>query len=363
MNIAGKALLIDWNGYMKISSENRKTPFRVCVSFLKRKFRRIKITLTLILPDLSHRDSLPEFPEDQQILPFEKYRNNPIISTTNLLAENIVYDKAAQKYWMVFSDFNDHSIGLACSSDLVNWRLYENNPVLAKSGDGWDDLAVSAPHLLYDNAQASYYLYYAGQNAASRVVAIGLAQATQVTGPYQKYKGNPILWPKVGWESMGIHEPYVMHDSKQERYIMFYMGNSTAWVEPTEQIGYAIALSPEGPWERFPGNPVLRFDSTPYDSGTIADPAIYYQGDTWYIFYSCSSTKHLPWRIAYATSTDLISFVKRGIGLDLGPIGSWDHRNAHRGAVQRFGDYLYLSYTGWPYRLGMAKMPASELGL
>ena len=86
MNIAGKALLIDWNGYMKISSENRKTPFRVCVSFLKRKFRRIKITLTLILPDLSHRDSLPEFPEDQQILPFEKYRNNPIISTTNLLA-------------------------------------------------------------------------------------------------------------------------------------------------------------------------------------------------------------------------------------------------------------------------------------
>lgn len=300
-------------------------------------------------------------PEVHQSLPFEKYPNNPIISKTKLLAENIVFDKATQRYWMVFSDFNDLSIGLAYSSDLVNWALYENNPTLTKSSDGWDDFMVSAPHLLYNRRQGFYYLYYAGQNTTTRVVAVGFAIATQITGPYRKYEGNPILWPSAGWETTGVHEPYVFQDGENEIYIMFYVGNSTTWDEPTEQVGYATASSPEGPWKRFPGNPVLRFDSTPYDSGTIADPAIYEHEGTYYIFYSCSSTKHHPWRIAYATSADLIKFTKRGIVLDLGYSGSWDHKNAHRGAVQRFGDYLYLCYTGWPYRLGMARMLASEL--
>jgi hypothetical protein len=38
--------------------------------------------------------------------PFDKYTTNPVISTTQLLAENIVYDDSTGKYWMVFSNCN-----------------------------------------------------------------------------------------------------------------------------------------------------------------------------------------------------------------------------------------------------------------
>jgi len=51
--------------------------------------------------------------------PFQKYSTNPVVATAGLLAENIVYDDATSKYWMVFSNFTNGSVGLAYSTDLL----------------------------------------------------------------------------------------------------------------------------------------------------------------------------------------------------------------------------------------------------
>ena len=249
-----------------------------------------KITLTafliiILVSLLCSCVSLPtSAPEVQQSLSFEKYPNNPIIPKTNLLAENIVFDKAKQRYWMVISDYNNRSVGLVCSSDLVNWALYENNPILTKSSDGWDDHMVNAPQLLYDKTQGLYYLYYAGQNKGYHSCGNWVSNSHSDHSPYQKYEGSPIFWPSAGWETMGVHEPYIFRDGEKETYILFNMGNSTAWDAPTEQVGYAMASFPEGPWKRFPGNPVLEFDSTPYDRSTIAEPSVYEQEGTYCVF-------------------------------------------------------------------------------
>ena len=302
---------------------------------------------------------------NQAVLPFKKYVTNPIIKKSNLLAENIVFDKETNLYWMVHSNYNynDRSIGLAYSSDLCKWQLYNSNPILMKSNSGWDDFMVSAPHLFFDTKSDAYDLYYAGLNQkdTGNYVALGVAISPKVIGPYLKYECNPILVPRDTWETKGVNEPFVFWDERIASYVLFYMGNSTNWPEPTEQIGYAMSLSPLGLWSRYSQNPVLRFDATTYDKECLADPSIYIQDGVYYIFYACGTTKHKPWRTAYATSKDLIHFVKKGIALDYGPKGSWDHITAFRGAVQKFGDYLYFSYTGWPYRLGMAKMPAASL--
>ena len=64
-------------------------------------------------------NSLPASFDVPPIGPFQKYSTNPVVATAGLLAENIVYDDATSKYWMVFSNFTNGSVGLAYSTDLL----------------------------------------------------------------------------------------------------------------------------------------------------------------------------------------------------------------------------------------------------
>ncbi|MDD3024610.1 MAG: hypothetical protein PHE26_12000 [Syntrophomonadaceae bacterium] len=133
----------------------------------------------------------------------------------------------------------------------------------------------------------------------------------------------------------------------------------------TEQVGYATASSPTGPWTKSSLNPVIPFGTNGvYDAGTVADPMVYKMNGTYYITYAASSTKLKPWIQAYATTDDFVTFKKQNIILGEGDDGAWDGNNAHRGAISRFGDYYYFSYTGHDgnvyYRMGLAKQYAKN---
>lgn len=78
--------------------------------------------------------------------------------------------------------------------------------------------------------------------------------------------------------------------------------------------------------------------------GTSHDPCVLRHGDEWVMFYfGLCSDGHA--RNAYARSSDLKSWQKGGVLVDVGPPGSIDSLHAHKPAVIRDGERLFHFYT------------------
>ncbi len=293
---------------------------------------------------------------------WRKLTNSPLIAdgrpstrqASGFLAENIVFDPATNKYWMVFSNFTDQSIGIAWSPDMLSWTIdqLELIPSLPETSQ--------APHLLFD--AGTWYLYYAKPYSTGS--AIYVATCSTPNGSYANE--TLLLTPIPGtWEADRVMEQYVFLDD-DGIWKMFYMGDQFDAVGASqEQIGYATGPSPAGPFTRYASNPVIRFGLPgSYDGGVIADPHIVKFAGTYYIFYSCGFQVPRPWTTALAISTDLVSFWKQGVVLSYGDEGTWDNGEAVRGAITRVGDVWYFPYTGHngqSHSIGMAVLPAKGL--
>ena len=297
----------------------------------------------------------PRLVESPPIGPWEKSPDNPIVPIDDpgggdsLLAENMNYDEETGHYWLVFANYRNGSIGLVWSDDPGDPTAWH-----------WHGAIVSganSPHLIEQDG--TWYLFYADRSHGGPPYPIALATSDIVSGTYT-YAG-PVLTSTEPWEAYRVDEPYVFQRS-DGKWIMMYMGDAG---DTTEIVGYAQADDIEGPYVKFPDNPVIDFGvSGSIDAGTVADPwVVEFQGVS-YIGYTVSPTKHHPWRTSYVTTTNWITFTKSNeIILDLGMPGTWDEDNAFRGAVTRFGDVYYFPYTGstaspYVYRMGLATQPA-----
>jgi hypothetical protein len=286
------------------------------------------------------------------------------------MPENIVYDAATSKYWMVLDDTNSQ-IALASSTDLVNWTYYGDifNP--GNDPDG--------PHLLISGGR--YYLYYAvGTTYGS--VSIKYATASSITGPYTQ-QGTCLSTAGTlgtGWESGRVGEPYVFqlqnaHGSLAAgTWVMLYMGDSSSSSSSaSEQVGYATASSPAGPWTKYGSNPIIAFGpANSFYAGNVSDPFAYEMGSTLYIFFNAGKLAFEPanyaheWATnAYATTPDMVTFTVQNNVLGRGDSGAWDQAGAFRGAVQLFNNTYYMAYCGIgtigtysTYKAGMASMSA-----
>jgi len=86
------------------------------------------------------------------------------------------------------------------------------------------------------------------------------------------------------WDESGTIAPYVV--PHQDRFILFYTGFRNSDLN-TRQLGCAIACSPLGPWQRWPGNPVLHQspDSKAWDSGMLGDSNVLFREGKWWLYF------------------------------------------------------------------------------
>src|SRR5271157_507514 len=197
--------------------------------------------------------------------PFTKASGNPIVPLgdpgggQNLLAENIVYDSATGKYWMVFAALG-RGIGLAWSNTPADPTSWNWGGIVYNIGLGTATSWASC--LVHYNG--TWYIFFA--DFTKSPITISAITATSVTGPY----GSPtvVLQAAPGtWENCRLDEPYVFQRS-DGKWIMMYMGDSTGGggsgacnSSPTEQVGYASADTILGPYTKYAGNPVIPFGS------------------------------------------------------------------------------------------------------
>jgi beta-xylosidase len=104
--------------------------------------------------------------------------------------------------------------------------LGEKRIVLRNDLGSWEQGVVEAPWIVKPRGSSFYYLFYSAAHCCdgSGSYAVGVARATAVTGPYEKYGENPILHSNtgdVGFDGPGHCSVIESPDDPQE-WIIFY---------------------------------------------------------------------------------------------------------------------------------------------
>lgn len=141
--------------------------------------------------------------------------------------------------------------------------------VLAPRGPGfWDATTCHNPHI--QKVDNKYYLFYMGNsNGKTNTKRIGLATSDSLYGPWKR-SNKPLLEAgQIGaWDDHCTTNPaFVKHLNGQ--YWMYYKSWNTADYENATNLAirgnrkYGLAISDklEGPYFRYPGNPIVDFSS------------------------------------------------------------------------------------------------------
>jgi predicted GH43/DUF377 family glycosyl hydrolase len=118
-----------------------------------------------------------------------------------------------ETYYMFYNAKNSNvwpwyeQIGVAVSSDLLNWKRYEANPVIKVTKGAWDSNFVADPYVVRDDALwVMYYYGYNGKNARE-----GIAFSKDLFN-WEKYKEPIITNGKAGEiDEIHAHKPAVVY--------------------------------------------------------------------------------------------------------------------------------------------------------
>jgi len=148
----------------------------------------------------------------------------------------------------------------ATSPDGMEWT--EQDEAIGKGNNGdWDENGVFTPTILI--AEGRYYLFYTAvtkpfkQEHPPTPTAIGIAIADSPDGPWTKYDGNPVL--KTG--KPGEWDSCRVDDSclivRGGKYCLYYKGRQLGLSPAETKMGLAIADRPTGHYIKYPSNPVF----------------------------------------------------------------------------------------------------------
>lgn len=169
-----------------------------------------------------------------------------------------------------FSAINS-AIGVAYSQDGINWTKDTNNPIFEKGNIGeWDGSWIESPALHWDNISDEYKMWYNGVDTATWKVQIGLATSSDGVN-WTKHTGNPVLStsPWGDYDDMWIGTPSVLFNGNE--YEMWYSGtssssyNSSTGDFDTISICYATSINGVN-WVKHQNNPLFHTFTAPYDS-------------------------------------------------------------------------------------------------
>lgn len=239
------------------------------------------------------------------------------------------------------------------------WTKYPANPVFQESGVGgtFDELGVVFPCVI--RVGNAFYMYYGGQQLGGDAFgnSIGVAESPDGITWTRMNAGLPILTPTGGaWDQSIVRNPAVIYDEVAGIYKMWYIGIDTVPAPDVWQIGYATANNPDGPWTKWPANPI--YNPNP---GAInwAGMAVLRMGNLYYMalpngaitqyeaHYSANGTAWTNWSAAWATPL-----------IGLGGVGAWDAVQIRFGTLFWNQGRVYLFYSGLDagglFRTGMA---------
>ena len=182
---------------------------------------------------------------------------------------------------------------------LGPWTKYEENPVIDLGPEGtWVEGHVACGAVIKEE-ENKYYMWYYGAREESN--AVGLATASSPLGPWKKHPGNPVL------EDFGYVGGVVRVNGKYHMYNEYPIGASSPDQGP---MALATASKPEGPWEKYEGNPIIPAGEWgAWDDGGYSEAGVLYHDGVFHMFYGGTKWAKLE-SIGYAYSLDGYKFIK-----------------------------------------------------
>lgn len=183
---------------------------------------------------------------------------------------------------MWFTSFSDKKlvISRAESSDGFVWSNISEG-VLKPEKEGWDKLGVETAFVL-KGPDEKYRMYYTVSLKENEDFVIGLA-LSQDGANWQKL-GQPVLRAQNDWERMGVMEPSVIYDAKEEIYKMWYAGLGEKDGKLANRIGYATSKDGIN-WNRRPESVLDVGTEGAWDDVLVSHVNVVRSSEGYHMFY------------------------------------------------------------------------------
>jgi len=150
----------------------------------------------------------------------------------------------------------------AASTDGLNWQ--DRGQAIDRGAAGeWDSFGVITPYIAVIDGK--YYLFYTGTSAAKpfrlrdpdgTLRHIGVAIADSPDGPWTKFDGNPVLSPTAD-----AWDSLIVDDThlivRNGKYWLYYKGGHGTIDAADTEWGLAMADRPTGPYRKHCANPLI----------------------------------------------------------------------------------------------------------
>ena len=164
--------------------------------------------------------------------PFVQREKRPYLEEKGI-DSSIFWDKGNPYIFWV--RFQPYGIWVApMSNDLSEVKMENAKLVLKPEVNTWEHVQafVSEGPCVIEH-EGKYYLTYSCNDYQSQDYAVGFAVSDNVTGPYTRYEGNPILHRHLGYVGTGHHS---LFKYGKGYYMVYHAHNSRAKIHPRQTL-------------------------------------------------------------------------------------------------------------------------------
>lgn len=168
---------------------------------------------------------------DHPLGPFKQEVKQPMITDEKCIDNSLFIDDDGKPY-LLYDRFNDGlNVWVAALADNLKEIKPETAVKCINVSQTWEEVwprVNEGPSVLKHGGK--YYMTYSANSYESPFYGIGFATAAQITGPWIKYEGNPIL-QKPG-DLVGVGHSAMFTDKEGNLRIVFHAHHSETEIHP-----------------------------------------------------------------------------------------------------------------------------------
>ena len=218
---------------------------------------------------------------------------------------NVIHDGTATPFKLYYAGSDDPYGGadpaiLLATATTIGGSWTKQGVVIANA-----TLPQEDPYVYRDPATGTYHLW--AENKTGGTNANGISHFTSSDGVTWALENATAIDNGAGgtWDENDVSSPVVWKEATDD-WRMLYEGRS-----PTNngKVGYATATSPNGPWTKDAGNPVLTVGAGgTWDDDSVVCHGLVKIGSTYWLAYHGNDSVNV--RHGIASSTNLVTWTK-----------------------------------------------------